>query len=173
MVRVLSRRGTNTSSIFGRSASHGIGSSADDGIGLCRCQRGDLHRRETSAIQPRPAPVVECRGCWPGSCSRQRVDSVGNTGGTVSRQRSQLADDYETFLRLPGLELVAVSRAILREAARLRSQWPRLRSPDAIHAATALSRGATSLVTNDFGFRNIPGLNVILLDDLLAASAAP
>ena len=82
----------------------------------------------------------------------------------------QLADDYETFLRLPGLELVAVSPAILREAARLRSQWPRLRSPDAIHAVTALSRSATSLVTNDFGFRNIPGLNVILLDDVLAAS---
>ena len=37
-------------------------------------------------------------------------------------------------------KLVSVSPLILREAARLRSQWPRLRSPDAIHAATALSR---------------------------------
>ena len=32
------RCGTSTSSIFGRSASHGSGSSADDGVGLRRCQ---------------------------------------------------------------------------------------------------------------------------------------
>lgn len=85
----------------------------------------------------------------------------------------QLAADYETFLRLPGLDLIAVSPSILREAARLRSQWSRLRSPDAVHAATALSRQATRLLTNDFGFRNIPGLNVIVLDDVLEASATP
>ena len=85
----------------------------------------------------------------------------------------QLAADYETFLRLPGLELVAVSPSILREAAGLRSQWPRLRSPDAIHAATALSRQATCLLTNDFGFRNILCLNVIVLDDVLAAAPTP
>ena len=85
----------------------------------------------------------------------------------------QLVADYEMFLRLPGVELVPVSPLILREAARLRSQLPRLRSPDAIHAATALSRQATSLLTNDFGFRNIPSLNVIVLDDIIASSAAP
>ncbi len=85
----------------------------------------------------------------------------------------QLVADFETFLRLPGIELVPVTPPILREAARLRSQWPRLRSPDAIHAATALNRGATSLLTNDFGFRNIPGLNVIVLDDVITSSATP
>ena len=85
----------------------------------------------------------------------------------------QLVADFETCLRRPGIELVPVSPPLLREAARLRSQWPRLRSPDAIHAATALNRGATSLLTNDFGFRNIPGLNVIVLDDVITSSATP
>ena len=91
--------------------------------------------------------------------------------GPFRANDSQLAADYESFLGLPGFELVPVSSTILCEAARLRAQWPRLRSPDAIHAATALNRGAASLLTNDFGFRNIPGLNVIVLDDVLAASA--
>ena len=93
--------------------------------------------------------------------------------GPYRANDSQLVADFETFLRLPGIELVSVSPLILREAARLRSQWPRLRSPDAIHAATALSRQATSLLTNDFGFRNIPSLNVIVLDDVITSSATP
>ena len=93
--------------------------------------------------------------------------------GPYRANDSQLAADYETFLRLPGLELVAVSPSILREAARLRSQSPHVRSPDAIHAATATSRQATCLLTNDLGFRNIPGLNVIVLDDVLATAVTP
>ena len=80
---------------------------------------------------------------------------------------------YESFLQLPGIELFPVSPAILRAAARLRAQLPKLRSPDAIHAATALNLGATSLLTNDAGFRNVPGLNVIVLDDVIASSSTP
>ncbi|MDA1054082.1 MAG: PIN domain-containing protein [Planctomycetota bacterium] len=87
--------------------------------------------------------------------------------GPYRANDQQLASDYEAFLKLPGIELIAISAQILREAARLRSQIPRLRPPDAIHAATALSLGATSFLTNDFGFRNVPQLNAIILDDVI------
>jgi predicted nucleic acid-binding protein len=93
--------------------------------------------------------------------------------GPYQSNNPQLAVDYEEFLRLPGIELVPISPLVLREAARLRSQVRKLRSPDAIHGATALSKGVTSLLTNDFGFRNVPGLNVIVLDDIVASSANP
>jgi predicted nucleic acid-binding protein len=85
----------------------------------------------------------------------------------------RLASDYETFFGLPGIELIPISSAILREAARLRAQILRLRSPDAIPAATAQGHGATTLLSNDPGFRNVPGLNVIVLDDVITASATP
>ena len=57
----------------------------------------------------------------------------------------------------------------LREAARLRATIPGLKTPDVIHAATALLNGCALFVSNDTGFRRIPGLPLVLLDDVLAA----
>jgi predicted nucleic acid-binding protein len=85
----------------------------------------------------------------------------------------KLEADYETFFQLPGINLVPVSATILRGAARLRSQFARMRSPDAIHAATALSHATGNFLTNDFGFRNVPGLKVVVLDDVLSSSTNP
>jgi predicted nucleic acid-binding protein len=65
--------------------------------------------------------------------------------------------------------LLPVSRAVLLEAARLRADLGSLKTPDAIHAATCLLHGCTLFVTNDKDLRRIPGLPVILLDDILAA----
>jgi predicted nucleic acid-binding protein len=59
-------------------------------------------------------------------------------------------------------------RAILRRAARLRASNPKLRTPDAIHAATALVAGVSLLVTNDPAFLHVPGLAVELLNDVIA-----
>ncbi len=48
----------------------------------------------------------------------------------------------------PNLEIVPLSPAIAAEAARLRARYS-LRTPDAIHLATALDRRAVGFVTND------------------------
>ena len=84
-----------------------------------------------------------------------------------------LVADYENFFLLPGIEPVPMTPSILREAAKLRAQLSTLRSPDAIHAATALGRSAHAFVTNDFGFRAIPNLQVVVLDDVIASAASP
>jgi predicted nucleic acid-binding protein len=55
---------------------------------------------------------------------------------------------------------------IARQAAHIRAEF-NLRIPDAIHAATALITGATALITNDAIFRRVPGLEVVLLDEML------
>jgi predicted nucleic acid-binding protein len=85
----------------------------------------------------------------------------------------QLAADYEAFLSLPAIQLVPISQSILREAARLRATIPRLRTPDAIHAATARLHGVATFVTNDMGFRSVPGLNAVVLDDIVPQSTTP
>lgn len=69
----------------------------------------------------------------------------------------------------PGASLLPITQDILREAARLRALVTSLRTPDAIHAATALLHGCTLFVTNDQGFRNVPNLPVVLLDDIIAS----
>jgi predicted nucleic acid-binding protein len=79
-----------------------------------------------------------------------------------------MAANYEQTLALPVVDLVPITPAILRDAARLRAAITRLRTPDAIHAATALAAAVTLFVTNDFDFRNVPGLPVDVLQDVLA-----
>ena len=80
---------------------------------------------------------------------------------------SQLAADYEEFLAFPGIKLVPISPAVLRAAAALRAKVPKLRSPDAIHAATARLTAASCFLTNDLGFCNIAGFNVVVLDEMI------
>jgi predicted nucleic acid-binding protein len=63
----------------------------------------------------------------------------------------------------PTLTMAPISRAILIDAARLRSQNPALKLPDAIHAATALAFEAQVFVTNDARFGAVGGLAAILL----------
>jgi predicted nucleic acid-binding protein len=65
------------------------------------------------------------------------------------------------------VRLAPVSRAILEQAARLRASTG-LKTPDAVHAATALDAGCTLFVTNDAAFRRVTGLNVVVLHELLA-----
>jgi len=43
-----------------------------------------------------------------------------------------------------------------------------LKTPDAIHAASALVAGCTHLITNDPAFRRVPNLVVVVLSDLIA-----
>ncbi|MBC7527815.1 MAG: PIN domain-containing protein, partial [Chthonomonadaceae bacterium] len=65
--------------------------------------------------------------------------------------------------------LLPITKDVLREAARLRATISGLKTPDAIHAATALLNQCRLFITNDRGFLRVPGLNTAILDDVLAA----
>jgi predicted nucleic acid-binding protein len=65
------------------------------------------------------------------------------------------------------VRLAPITQGVLERGARLRAAVPSLRTPDAIHAATALIEDCALLVTNDPGFRQVPGLNATVLNDLL------
>jgi predicted nucleic acid-binding protein len=78
-----------------------------------------------------------------------------------------LQADYEQALLGTDLRLLPITLPILREAARVRADHPTFRTPDAIHVATALDAGSALVVTNDTVFRQLPGLPVVVLNDLL------
>ena len=61
-----------------------------------------------------------------------------------------------------------ITEAVLRRGAQLRAAAPTLRTPDAIHAATALEAGCAMFLTNDTDFRTVPGLPVTVLNDVVA-----
>ncbi len=62
------------------------------------------------------------------------------------------------------LTVAPVSREVLMSAARLRAQYPPLKLPDAIHAATALAHDAHTFITNDARFGSVDALTPIILN---------
>ena len=86
--------------------------------------------------------------------------------GPLRDNNQQLLQDYERFLFQSGMVLVPISQNLLKEAAQLRATT-NLRTPDAIHVATALDTESTLFLTNDRRIRQIPNLSVIVLQDVL------
>ena len=82
-----------------------------------------------------------------------------------------LAGRYEALLtRSSGLELIDATLDQLRTAAQLRARF-KIKTPDALQLTAAISRGCTSLVTNDREFPTIPGLRILQLRDYIRPPA--
>ncbi len=87
--------------------------------------------------------------------------------GPLKRSDAALVKHYESALLGTEMRLLPITHSILRDSAQLRATT-KLRTPDAIHAATSQQFGCSLFVTNDGGFRAVPGLPVVVLDDLRA-----
>ncbi len=77
-----------------------------------------------------------------------------------------LVAQYEELLLSSEMQLIPITQSILRQGANLRATTS-LKTPDAIHAATALSARCNQFLTNDKGFRNVPGLPTVILSEVL------
>lgn len=72
------------------------------------------------------------------------------------------------LLGIPNIRYVAPGVEVAAEAARLRAAYG-LRTPDALHLATARVAGATAFLTNDREMRKVEaGVEILVLDDLLS-----
>jgi predicted nucleic acid-binding protein len=79
-----------------------------------------------------------------------------------------LAQQYRDILfNEAGLTTIEMSPAIAEEAAQLRATY-NLQTPDSIQMATAISGGASFFLTNDARLPSLPGLEVLVLEDLRA-----
>ncbi len=74
---------------------------------------------------------------------------------------------FRTVLRhTPDVQMLPITQVVLEEAARLRATLG-LKTPDALHAATALLNDCTLFVTNDNAFRRVSGLSVTVLHEIV------
>lgn len=73
---------------------------------------------------------------------------------------------YALLSTFPSLTWVPADFQIADTAAQLRATC-RLKTPDAIHAATAIHSSATAFLTNDSVFKRVKNLNSLVLDDFL------
>jgi predicted nucleic acid-binding protein len=86
--------------------------------------------------------------------------------GPLKSGDTVLANTYEQLFQQAQTRLLPITKAILRDAARLRATT-KLKTPDALQAATALDASCVLFVTNDAGFRGVVGLPLVILSDLL------
>jgi predicted nucleic acid-binding protein len=75
---------------------------------------------------------------------------------------------YALLSTYPHLEWVAPTLEIADMAAKLRAEY-KLRTPDALQVATALSRAATGFISNDTAFQRVTDLEILILDEALRA----
>lgn len=86
---------------------------------------------------------------------------------------ARLEDGFRNLLlHSAEVQLLPISHAVLERAASLRATL-NIKTPDAIHAATALLAGCGLFLTNDEGFRRVPGLTLRMLKDALPPSGNP
>jgi predicted nucleic acid-binding protein len=78
----------------------------------------------------------------------------------------QVDEFYALLSTYPNLDWIAPSLLIADTAARIRATH-RLRTPDALQAATAVQSEATGLVTNDLVFERVKEFETLVLDHLL------
>jgi predicted nucleic acid-binding protein len=85
-----------------------------------------------------------------------------------------LAQRYEAVLMdSSSFHLEALTHATARRAADLRARY-NLRTPDALHIATAIDAGCDAFLTNDTALKRVSEIAVLVLDDLeLDPPAAP
>lgn len=82
------------------------------------------------------------------------------------QKNTRLGEQYRAILlNARSVSLINVSVAVAERAALLRSQF-NLATPDAIQLSAALEGGASYLLTNDFRFPTLPGLQIIMVDNL-------
>jgi predicted nucleic acid-binding protein len=80
--------------------------------------------------------------------------------------RVDLEQQYKAILfSSPMFQLFPVSLTIADSAARLRARY-NLRTPDALHIATAISAGCQAFLTNDNTLKRVTELSILILDDL-------
>jgi predicted nucleic acid-binding protein len=83
-----------------------------------------------------------------------------------AQDRRRVDRIYAVLVTYPHLEWIAPTVEIADRAARFRAEHD-LKTPNAIQAATAMLSGATAFIANDPTFRRIPGLGVLILDEML------
>lgn len=76
---------------------------------------------------------------------------------------------FRSILAAAEMELIPATLTTWEDAARIRAETG-LKTPDALHAATALQAGCVLFVTNDTDFRRVEGLPTVVLDDLVEAA---
>ncbi len=81
-------------------------------------------------------------------------------------RNADIESQYRDLFASNAVVLLEASLPVFEDAARIRAETG-LKTPDAIHAATALRAQCAFFITNDTDFRRVEELPIVILDDFL------
>jgi predicted nucleic acid-binding protein len=118
---------------------------------------------------PKYVPLTDCVFSWLDAKASAAVTSVITMTELLVKpyresDEASAAKYYALLSTYPNLEWISPTLEIADLAAEIRALH-RLRTPDALQAATAVHSNATAFLTNDPVFRRIKGLEPLILDD--------
>jgi predicted nucleic acid-binding protein len=84
----------------------------------------------------------------------------------LREENDKLIQSYRTVLvKSKDFQLVPITTSVAEIAADLRARY-NLRTPDALHVATAIDAGCDAFLTNDLGLKRVKELMILVLDEL-------
>ncbi|MFT3879970.1 MAG: type II toxin-antitoxin system VapC family toxin [Gemmatales bacterium] len=92
--------------------------------------------------------------------------------GPIKLNDLALVDEYEEFFNNDLLIVLTIDRPILFQAARCRAATG-LRTPDAIHVATAEKMECDLIFTNDLRLRGKTAIPILTFDELVSTNGTP
>lgn len=116
-----------------------------------------LFRQSVSALELLKSPGVSA------------VTSVLTITELLAGLRSSAGQSVSDILDDFGdkLGVMPIDKSIAELAGELRQKFKNLRTPDALHIATALNAGAKTFITNDYGLSKLSfGIDIMLLEEL-------
>ena len=81
----------------------------------------------------------------------------------VRTGNAALVKDFEDFFRMRVVQLGSLDRPVLDRAVPIRANVPKIKTPDAIHLASAVELGCDVLLTNDPDMKLFTGIRVELI----------
>lgn len=84
----------------------------------------------------------------------------------IRNRDAVMVDRYEAVLsKSRGFRLKSITAAIARQAAAIRARY-NLKTPDALHIATAIEAGCEAFLTNDLTLKRVTEIRILILDEL-------
>ena len=84
----------------------------------------------------------------------------------IRDDHTEIEAQYQELFASNAVRLLDASYEVFEDAASIRAETG-LKTPDAIHAATAIRAECALFITNDTDFRRVQELPIVVLDDLL------
>lgn len=107
--------------------------------------------------------VVNWLSAHPGDLLTSKLARMESLVLPIRHGNAPLVADFEDFIRTQIVQLGLLDRPVLDRTIEIRARYPKIKTPDAIHLASAVQLGCDVVLTNDPDMKLFTGIPVELI----------